>query len=105
MMDRARVAILEGRFSEFRRDIKDLYPEKGGAPIDAEQRTRKREAGGRQAASASRGPNQRGRPNASSSAPEDTKQRRGSRGRGPSKGKRGGPPKGRSGPKKRGRKG
>ena len=49
MMDRAREAILEQRFAAFRRDIKDLYPEKGGAPIDADQRSKKREAGARQA--------------------------------------------------------
>ena len=105
MMDRARVAIVEGRFSAFRRDIKDLYPEKGGAPIDADQRTRKREAGGRQAAAASRVPSRGGHQSASSGPPDEPKQRRGGRGRGSAKGKRGGPPKGRSGPKKRGRKG
>jgi queuine tRNA-ribosyltransferase len=49
LMDRARAAILEQRFAAFRRDIKDLYPEKGGAPIDEGQRSRKREAGSRQA--------------------------------------------------------
>ncbi|MDP6944099.1 MAG: tRNA guanosine(34) transglycosylase Tgt, partial [Myxococcota bacterium] len=49
MMDRARDAVLAGRFAAYRRDIKDLYPEKGGAPIDEAQRDRKRKAGARQA--------------------------------------------------------
>ena len=106
MMDRARVAILEGRFGAYRRDIKDLYPEKGGAPIDDSQRTRKREAGGRQAAESSRTDDGR-RPSVDNAGGG---RRGGGRGRGgPPRPKRGGkPPRGgggRSGAKKRPRKG
>jgi len=59
MMDRAREAILEQRFAAFRRDIKDLYPEKGGAPIDEDQRSKKRQAGARQAEAGRRAPEDR----------------------------------------------
>jgi queuine tRNA-ribosyltransferase len=48
MMDRARTAICEGKFSQYRRDIKDLYPETSDSQED-DSRKRKKAAGSRHA--------------------------------------------------------
>jgi queuine tRNA-ribosyltransferase len=48
LMDRARAAICDGKFSSFRRDIKDLYPETTESK-EPDSRQRKKAAGSRQA--------------------------------------------------------
>lgn len=49
LMDRVRTSIIDNSFPALRRDVKDLYPEKSGAPPDDEALQRRREAGRRQA--------------------------------------------------------